>query len=160
MPRPVKCRRVSSMPDTNYFKPAGIPMRELEEINISFEEAEAIRLKDIESLDQEKCAEKMSISRSTFQRVLESARRKLADALLNGKAIRIDGGNFGMAMNRFRCIDGHEWNIPFEDILSGHPSCCPTCDTPEIARLAAGGTGQSRRARGSCGTENNTLRDN
>ena len=53
MPRPVKCRRVSSIPETNYFKPAGIPMRELEEINISVEEAEAIRLKDLEGLDQD-----------------------------------------------------------------------------------------------------------
>ena len=90
MPRPIKCRRVSFIPNTKYFKPAGIPLRMLEENNISIEEAEAVRLKDLEGLEQEACAERMNISRPTFQRVLESARKKLADALLNGKAIRIE----------------------------------------------------------------------
>ena len=94
MARPVKCRRVAFMPGVTYFKPAGIPMRMLEEICLSVEEAEAIRLKDLEDLDQEQCAERMNISRPTFQRVLESARKKIADVLLNGKAIRIEGGNF------------------------------------------------------------------
>ena len=94
MPRPIKCRRVAFMPGVTYFKPAGIPMRMLDEICLSVEEAEAIRLKDLEDLDQEQCAERMNISRPTFQRVLGSARKKIADVLLNGKAIRIEGGNF------------------------------------------------------------------
>jgi uncharacterized protein len=94
MSRPFKCRRIGYIPDVTYFKPAGIPMRELEEVNLSFEEAEAIRLKDLEGLEQEQAAEKMNISRPTFQRILVSARRKIADVLLNGKAIRIEGGNY------------------------------------------------------------------
>ena len=94
MPRPPKCRRVAFMPDVTYFKPAGIPLRVLEEVQLSVEEAEAIRLKDLEGLEQEEGAEKMNISRPTFQRVLAAARQKMADALLNGKAIRIEGGVF------------------------------------------------------------------
>jgi predicted DNA-binding protein (UPF0251 family)/predicted Fe-Mo cluster-binding NifX family protein len=97
MPRPQKCRRVEFLPDVTYFKPAGIPLKNLEEISMSVEEAEALRLKDLEGLEQERGAEKMNISRPTFQRVLASARQKIADALLNGKALRIEGGNFEIA---------------------------------------------------------------
>mgnify|MGYP005857607387 CR=1 FL=1 len=102
MARPQKCRRVEFLPNATYFKPAGIPLRDLEEISISVEEAEAIRLKDLDGLEQEQGAEKMNISRPTFQRILSSARRKLADALLNGKAIKIEGGNYEFtAQNHF-----------------------------------------------------------
>lgn len=94
MARPVKCRRVGSLPGVTYFKPAGIPLRNLEEVILSIEEAEAVRLKDLSGLEQEQGAEKMNVSRPTFQRILTSARRKIADALLNGKAIRIEGGNY------------------------------------------------------------------
>jgi len=94
MPRPVKWRRVAFVPDVTYFKPAGIPMRILDEIRLTVEEAEAIRLKDLEALEQEDGAERMNISRPTFQRVLAAGRKKVADALLNGKAIRIEGGNY------------------------------------------------------------------
>ncbi len=148
MPRPIKSRRVAFLPEANYFKPAGIPIRSLEEVNVSVEEAEAIRLKDIEGFEQERCAERMSISRPTFQRVLEAARKKLADALLHGKAIRIDGGNFEMATSRFRCAEGHEWTLPFEAVAAGEPSACPTCNTTEITLLETAGTGVARRGRG------------
>jgi predicted DNA-binding protein (UPF0251 family) len=91
------CRRVSYLPSVTFFKPAGIPLRELEEVCLSVEELEAIRLKDIEDLEQEQCAEKMNISRPTFVRILDAARKKMAEALINGKAIRIEGGHFEMA---------------------------------------------------------------
>jgi len=97
MPRPPKCRRVAFLPEATYFKPAGIPLRALSEVQLSVEEAEAIRLKDLEGLEQEPSSEKMNVSRPTFQRVLASARQKIADALLNSKAIRIEGGNFEVA---------------------------------------------------------------
>ena len=100
MPRPPKCRRVEFLPDVTYFKPAGIPLRTLKEVQLSVEEAEAIRLKDLEGLEQEQGAERMNISRPTFQRVLTLARQKMADALLNGKAIRIEGGNFEIAWHQ------------------------------------------------------------
>ena len=95
-------RRVNSLPQITYFKPGGIPLVDLQEIQLLVEEAEAIKLKDLEGLGQEQCAQKMNISRSTFSRILDSARLKIADALLNGKAIRIGGGNFVMAERRFR----------------------------------------------------------
>jgi len=97
MPRPLKCRRVAFLPEATYFKPAGVPLRLLDEVILSVEEAEAIRLKDLEGLAQAPGAEKMNISRPTFQRVLASARWKIADVLLNGKAVRIEGGNFEVA---------------------------------------------------------------
>jgi predicted DNA-binding protein (UPF0251 family) len=128
-------RRVGFIPEINYFKPAGIPMVNLQEVGLLVEEAEAIRLKDIEKLEQEECAKKMSISRTTFSRILDSAREKIADALLNGKAIRIEGGNFEMAVRRYRCIRGHEWEVPFESLVNKQPELCPKCDTPSIMPL-------------------------
>jgi predicted DNA-binding protein (UPF0251 family) len=141
MPRPLKCRRVAFLPNVTYFKPAGIPLRALEEVQLSVEEAEAIRLKDIEGLEQEEGAERMNISRPTFQRVLASARQKMADALLNGKAIRIGGGSFEMASSRFKCLNGHEWEVPFEAIIGTPPQFCPTCNTPSIEPLIPAGSG-------------------
>ena len=133
-------------------------MRILEEVCVSVEEAEAIRLKDIEKLDQEKCAERMDISRPTFQRVLGSARQKIADALLNGKAIRIEGGNYEIAMRRFRCVDeGHEWDISFEDAVNSDPPVCPECrsiNTLPVQRPGfeggRGNCGKRRGRRGRC----------
>jgi predicted DNA-binding protein (UPF0251 family) len=146
-------RKVSSIPLVNYFKPAGIRMSELEEVKLLVEEAEAIRLKDLEGLEQEECAQKMNISRSTFSRVLDSARQKIAEALINGKAICIEGGNFEMAKRRFRCVEGHEWEVPFETLISAPPEFCPRCNTPSIMPLFPpgmkhrGGNGRSRSAR-------------
>lgn len=108
MPRPIKCRRVAFIPGITYFKPAGIPLRELEENLITIDELEAIRLKDIEDLEQEQCAIKMGVSRATFQRIVESARRKITDALLNGKAIKIEGGTFEVSSLPCKCLSGCE----------------------------------------------------
>jgi predicted DNA-binding protein (UPF0251 family)/predicted Fe-Mo cluster-binding NifX family protein len=74
------------------MKPAGIPTRDLEEIRLGFDEAEALRLADLDGLYQEAAARSMGVSRQTFGRIVEVARRKVADAILNGKALRIDGG--------------------------------------------------------------------
>lgn len=141
MGRLPKWRRVAFMPEINYFKPAGIPLRALEEVCLSVEEVEAIRLKDMEGLEQEACAQQMNISRPTFHRVLGAARQKIADALLNGKAIRIEGGNFEMATRRFRCLNGHEWDVPFEVMVTVPPQFCPTCNTPSILPLQPPGFG-------------------
>ena len=98
MPRPKKCRRVAFLPNVTNFKPAGIPMKALEVVKLSVEEVEAIRLKDLEGLEQEEGADKMNISRPTFQRILASARRKIADALLCGKAIKVEGGSYEVSL--------------------------------------------------------------
>ena len=145
MGRIPKWRRVAFIPEITYFKPVGVPLRALGKVRLSVEEAEAIRLKDLEGLEQEECAQRMSISRPTFHRVLESARSKLADALLNGKAIRIEGGNFEMAMRRFRCINGHEWDVPFEVMVNEPPRFCPTCNTLNILSTQPFGFGWGRR---------------
>jgi predicted DNA-binding protein (UPF0251 family) len=92
MPRPRNCRRIGCMPQANYYKPRGIPLSALQHINLTYDELEAIRLADLEELYQEKAAEKMNISRQTFGRIIESAHKKIADALVNGKAMSIEGG--------------------------------------------------------------------
>ena len=94
MVRPRRCRRVGGIPGTSYFKPAGVRVRELEEIILTVDEYEAVRLKDLEGLEQEEAAKKMSISQPTLHRLLLSARKKIADAIVKGKAIRIEGGNY------------------------------------------------------------------
>ena len=148
MPRPPKFRRVAFLPQATYFKPAGVPLRILDEVILSVEEAEAIRLKDLEGLEQEEGAQQMKISRATFQRVLASARQKIADALLHGKAIRIEGGNFEMAWRRFRCLNGHEWDVPFEVMAGAPPEVCPTCNTISIAPLQLTEWGWGRKGSG------------
>ena len=148
MGRMPKWRRVAAIPEVTYFKPAGIPYRTLEEVSLSVEEAEAIRLKDLEGLEQADCAQKMNVSRPTFHRVLAAARRKLADALLNGKAIRIEGGNFELARRQFYCINGHRWEVPFKEMIAAPPRLCPTCDSPNIMPLQPSGAGGARRGYG------------
>jgi len=80
------------MPDKNYFKPRGIPTVDLEEVVLTLDEFESIRLADYEQLYQEEAAEQMNISRQTFGRIIETAHKKIADVLLNGKALKIEGG--------------------------------------------------------------------
>ena len=94
MPRPRICRRVGFQPNVTYFKPAGIRIIDLDESILTVDEFEAVRLKDLLGLEQEECAKKMNISQPTFHRLILSARKKIADAIINGKAIKIEGGNF------------------------------------------------------------------
>jgi predicted DNA-binding protein (UPF0251 family) len=145
-------RRVGFIPQVTYFKPAGVRLAQSQEICLAIEEAEAIRLKDLEGLEQEECAQRMNVSRTTFARVLNSARQKMADALLNGKAIRIEGGSFEIAARRFRCVNGHEWDVSFEVMTNTPAQSCPTCNTPTIMPIwpwqpgwGRGGPGRRRR---------------
>lgn len=89
MARPVKNRHVCCVPIASYFKPVGIPLRELEEVVLGLDELEALRLADLDGLYQVDVAERMGVSRQTVGNILTAAHRKLADALLNGKALRI-----------------------------------------------------------------------
>ena len=89
MVRPRLCRRIRFNPNVTYFKPQGVPMRFLEVIELTTEEAEALRLKNIKDLEQEEAAKKMNTSQSTFQRILSSAYKKITKALIEGKAIKI-----------------------------------------------------------------------
>jgi len=89
MVRPRLCRRIGFNPNITYFKPQGVPMRELEIIELTAEEVEALRLKNTENLEQEEAAKKMNTSQSTFQRILSSAYKKITEAIIGGKAIKI-----------------------------------------------------------------------
>jgi predicted DNA-binding protein (UPF0251 family) len=90
MPRPKKYRRVCCNPSVLYFKPRGIPIYELEEVVLDQDELESLRLADLLNYSHENAAIEMKISRATFGRIIESARKKLTDAVLNGKALRIN----------------------------------------------------------------------
>jgi Predicted DNA-binding proteins len=87
-------RNVSKIPDVDYFKPMGIPLADLEAVILSVEELETIKLVDFEGLEHEEAAKKMNVSRKTLWRDLKSGRKKVADALINGKSIEIRGGDF------------------------------------------------------------------
>ena len=91
MPRPFKCRRVCGTPGAYYFKPRAIPLSTLEEISLTIDEFEAIRLADLEGLYQEDAAKKMDVSRQTFGNIIAAAHKKIADAIVNGKALKIVG---------------------------------------------------------------------
>ena len=92
MSRPQCCRRIAGRPIASEFHPAGIPASGLAEIVLALDEFEAIRLADLEGLYQEQAAERMSVSRPTFGRILASAHRKVAEALVHGKTLKIKGG--------------------------------------------------------------------
>ena len=123
MVRPTKFRKVEFFPDDTYFVPWGKPKCEIQEVNLKVEELEAIRLKDIEELTQEECAEKMQVSRQTFQNIINSARSKVAIALTDGKAIRISGGNYKTTFCRFKCFNcGNVYDIDISvSINTGSP---------------------------------------
>ncbi|HHV55237.1 MAG TPA: DUF134 domain-containing protein [Firmicutes bacterium] len=115
MPRPPIRRIVDYVPAVTFFKPAGVPRPNLEEIELSLDELEAIRLKDLEGLEQEEAAARMGVARTTFRRVLVAARAKVAEALVQGKAIRIGGGPFVRREEAFRCREcGHLFAVSDE----------------------------------------------
>ena len=97
MARPEKTRRIAYSPEKLFFKPRGIPLRDLDSVELSLDELEVIRLCYLEGLYQEQAAEIMEISRQTLGRILSSANRKIADFLVNGKTLRIGGGSFYLA---------------------------------------------------------------
>ncbi len=133
MARPKCCRRVSEQPGCRFFKPVGVPLSTLEEVVLSVDEFEAIRLADFEGLYQEQAAERMNVSRQTFGRIVESARRKVARVLAEGLALRIEGGEIEMPEKRtFKCDHcQHSWAIPYG---TGRPQECPECKSMSIHR--------------------------
>lgn len=147
MSRPVKWRRVDQLPSVRRFVPSG--QSNPAENVLLVEELEAIRLKDLEGLEQETCAEQMQVSRPTFQRILMIARQKVADSLTNGKSIRIEGGNFTQNICPLRCLDcGHTWTENVESLdTSPGSNHCPVCQSNNIVCVPPAETGQGRRGR-------------
>lgn len=135
MPRPFKYRRIGCKPQANYFKPRGIPVDNLEEIHLTVDEFEAIRLADLEGLYQEDAAVKMKVSRQTFGNIVNSAHKKIAEAVVKAKALKIEGGAYKMAgMRKFGCCHcNHEWEIAYG---TGRPAECPQCKSKNIHRAA------------------------
>jgi predicted DNA-binding protein (UPF0251 family)/predicted Fe-Mo cluster-binding NifX family protein len=96
MPRPrINCT-VHAVPDVTYYKPRGIPLRQLKEVALTVEGFEALRLADYEGMDQKQAAQQMQVSRATFGRIVSQARRTVAEALVHGMALRIQGGNYDL----------------------------------------------------------------
>ena len=106
MPRPPCPRTVSGWPTAPVFKPAGVPLRELDEVVMTLDELEALRLADLDGVYQEEAARRMTVSRPTFSRIVEAAHRKVADALIHGKALRIEGGP--VRVEGRRCCRWHD----------------------------------------------------
>lgn len=124
MARPKKFRKVEFFPEYTYFVPWGKPKCEVEEIILNVEELEAMRLRDIEKLTQEECADRMNVSRQTFQNIIDSAREKVSKALMEGRSIKIGGGHYTTEYCKFRCLDcNYIYQINFERDKHKCPSC-------------------------------------
>lgn len=122
MGRIPKCRRVENYPQFTSFKPTGVPRQCLKKVSLLVEELEAIRLKDYLGLEQEECAQRMRISRPTFQRILVEARKKVVETLVNGKELYIEGGEYCLGKNhcqRLRRGAKRSPSCPYFDELSG-----------------------------------------
>jgi predicted DNA-binding protein (UPF0251 family) len=126
-------------------------MRFLEEECLTLDEAEALRLADLEGNHHERAGETLGVSRATFGRIVESARRKVAEAIFRGKALRIEGGAVQMVDQRtFLCADcGHRWE---EQRGTGRPQTCPQCGSPNFHRAPEERGGGRRGWRGSGGS--------
>ena len=129
--RPRCIRRVEKEPAVSYFKPQGIPLRDLDLVTISLEELESVRLVDLEGLNQEDAAQRMGISRRALWEDLQNARRKIAEGLVQGKAIEIKGGNYSVERPiRFVCSVCHaEWEA---FVSSGGQALCPKCGGNDV----------------------------
>ena len=134
--RPKIKRQIKFFPEITYFKPAGIPLRNLQEVVLSIDELEAMRLAELEGFDQEKSAKRMEISRITFLRILHSAHKKIAESLIYGKAIKMKGGDCimpnldgtGPTGQGPRTGRGRR-PVTREQGLGGSADCiCPKCD--------------------------------
>ena len=135
MVRPQKSRMVAFNPDISYFKPRGIPLIDLAEVQITIDEYEALRLSDLMDMSYEEAANSMGVSRATFGRIVRRARKTVADALINGKAIIIQGGNYRIIdENRiFICNKcNNKWTEPRG---TGRPENCPSCNHKDFYRI-------------------------
>lgn len=135
MPRPKKERVVYQPPLYADFKPQGIQRKDLDQLSLGLDEFEAIRLADYQGMEHTEAAIEMEISRSTFTRLIESARKKMARFLVEGKHLHIEGGNIHFCGNVIRCQScGHMFNIGFDSNLV----TCPSCESGNLIDLAGG----------------------
>ena len=144
MPRPKSNRIVHEPPLFTEFKPVGVPGTELEQVLLSLDEYEAVRLADYVGMSHEEAADEMEISRSTFSRLIEQARKKMASFLFQGKLLTIIGGNVHFRFNIIRCKDcGHMFKINIDSPMTE----CPECHSTNLLNHA-GGFGHGKCCRG------------
>lgn len=135
MPRPKNNRIVHEPPLFTDFKPTGVKGVDLDQVQLSLDEFEAIRLADYLGLSQEEAAGEMEISRPTFTRLIEKARKKLSEFIVEGRMLSIDGGNIHFRNNIIKCNScGHMFRTKFNDVITK----CPVCDSESILNLAGG----------------------
>lgn len=135
MPRPEKERIVHTPPLLTEFKPTGIAASMLDPIMLTLDEYEALRLSDQLGYSQEEAAEEMEISRPTFTRLIEKARKKLVDFIVEGKMLVIEGGNIHFRSNLFKCLScGHLFNTNMNTSIAE----CPECHSGNLVNLAGG----------------------
>jgi predicted DNA-binding protein (UPF0251 family) len=133
MPKPKKKRQVQHPPYVIFFKPQGIPMVHLDQMILTIDEYEAIRLADHEGMKHNEASEMMNISRPTFTRLLNDAHSKVADAIVNGKAVKIEGGNFTFLKNKLLCNSCNNiWTVS----SNSSPGTCPECNNDDIIDLS------------------------
>ena len=130
MPRPKRKRFIDYPPQVDGFKPFGIPMSDLEPVILLYEEYEAMRLTDYEGLNQVDAARKMNVSRPTFTRIYDRARKNVAKAFVEGKAIIIEGGDFHSDNHWYKCIECHKLNISINELNS-----CSYCKSDNLREL-------------------------
>lgn len=140
MPRKEINRIVHQPPLFNEFKPIGVAGRFLKEIELTLDEYEALRLADYSGMSQEEAALEMNISRPTFTRVIEKARKKITEFIITGKKLTITGGNVHFRKNVFKCLDCEQM---FVIDMKNTVSECPSCKSTNITNLA-GGFGHGR----------------
>ena len=140
MPRPEKNRTIYKPPIFSEFKPTGISGRSLNQVVLSLDEYEAFRLADYDGLSHEEAADEMEISRSTFTRLIEKARKKIADFIIQGKLLTIEGGSIHFRNNIIQCEDcGYMFKINIGVSFTE----CPECKSKNLVNLA-GGFGHGR----------------
>jgi len=135
MPRPKNNRIVYEPPFYTEFKPAGVSSKSLEEVVLSLDEFEAIRLADLVGMSHKEAAFEMEISRSTFSRLIVKSRKKIAEYFFQGKLLTVNGGNIHFRKNIIHCSDcGHIFKINIETSITE----CPECHSKKLLNLAGG----------------------
>jgi predicted DNA-binding protein (UPF0251 family) len=143
MPRPSCCRKIGFLPAACRFVPDGVSRYDLEEITLSMDEFEALRLADLEGLYQDAAAQRMGVSRQTFGRIIESARRKVAEALAQAKALKIEGGAFALHPGPTHTCPAcrHRWQ---GESNAAEPVQCPKCQHSSLHQADAKPDGYCR----------------
>ena len=130
-PRPKRHRKIETPPTLKGFKPMGVPFRLSQDVVLQYEEYEAIKLTDYKNMSQEEAAKAMDVSRPTFTRIYEKARKKVAEAFVEGKTILFEGGNVAFDKQWYRCNQCHTVFHADEDIQKK----CQACGSEDIEHI-------------------------